>query len=191
MRDSPGERREIFHSWERLSAVCCLPHSGSALSEIMDTPVKEHGNDAFHMTAPLPTGDSCIRAIRGALDFAKVNPEQIDYINAHASSTQLNDANEALCIQKIFNGQAKQVPVSGTKAYYGHPLGASAAIEGVVCALAIRDGLIPPTLNYQTHDPACALDVVPNEPREKTLNYVVSNAFGFGGINSCVVYRKV
>jgi 3-oxoacyl-[acyl-carrier-protein] synthase II len=148
-------------------------------------------NDAFHMTTPLPTGDSCIRAIRDALNFAKVNPEQIDYINAHASSTQLNDANEALCIQKIFNGLAKQVPVSGTKAYYGHPLGASAAIEGVVCALAIRDGLIPPTLNYQTPDPACDLDVVPNEPREKKLNHVLSNAFGFGGINSCIVYRKV
>jgi 3-oxoacyl-[acyl-carrier-protein] synthase II len=148
-------------------------------------------NDAFHMTTPLPTGDSCIRAIRDALKFAQINAEQIDYINAHASSTQLNDANEALCIQKIFNGQAKQVPVSGTKPYYGHPLGASAAIEGVLCALAIRDGLIPPTLNYQSLDPACDLDVVPNEPREKKLTYVLSNAFGFGGINSCVVYRKV
>jgi 3-oxoacyl-[acyl-carrier-protein] synthase II len=141
-------------------------------------------NDAFHMTTPLPTGDSCTRAICDALNFAQVNAEQIDYINAHASSTQLNDANEALCIQKIFNGQAKQVPVSGTKPYYGHPLGASAAIEGVLCALAIRDGLIPPTLNYQSLDPACDLDVVPNEPREKKLTYVLSNAFGFGGINS-------
>ena len=148
-------------------------------------------NDAFHMTAPLPSGDSCIRAMRDALDFARVNPEQIDYINAHASATQLNDANEACCIQKIFNGQTKQVPVSGTKAYYGHPLGASAAIEGVICALAIRDGLIPPTLNYQTPDPACDLDVVPNEPREKNLKFVLSNAFGFGGINSCIVYGKV
>jgi 3-oxoacyl-[acyl-carrier-protein] synthase II len=148
-------------------------------------------NDAFHMTAPLPTGDSCIRAMRDALNFARVNLEQIDYINAHASSTQLNDTNEACCIQKIFNGKAKQVPVSGTKAYYGHPLGASAAIEGVICALAIRYGLIPPTLNYQTPDPACDLDVVPNEPREKKLKFVLSNAFGFGGINSCIVYGKV
>jgi 3-oxoacyl-[acyl-carrier-protein] synthase II len=148
-------------------------------------------NDGFHMTAPLPAGDSCIRAMRDALDFAKTNPEQIVYINAHASSTQLNDANEACCIQKIFNGQTKQVPVSGTKAYYGHPLGASAAIEGVICALAIRDGLIPPTLNYQTPDPACDLDVVPNELREKNLKRVLSNAFGFGGINSCIVYGKM
>jgi 3-oxoacyl-[acyl-carrier-protein] synthase II len=148
-------------------------------------------NDAFHMTTPLPTGKSCIRAIRDALQAARINAEQIDYINAHASSTQLNDANEAFCIQEIFNGKARQLPVSGTKAYYGHPLGASAAIEGVVCALAIRDGLVPPTLNYQTPDPACNLDVVPNEPREEQLGYVLSNAFGFGGINSCVVYKKV
>lgn len=148
-------------------------------------------NDAFHMTNPLPTGKSCIRAIRDALQAARINAEQIDYINAHASSTQLNDANEAFCIQEIFNGKARQLPVSGTKAYYGHPLGASAAIEGVVCALAIRDGLVPPTLNYQTPDPACNLDVVPNEPREEQLGYVLSNAFGFGGINSCVVYKKV
>ena len=148
-------------------------------------------NDAFHMTTPLPTGDSCIRAIRDALEYAQINAEQVDYINAHASSTQLNDANEALCIQKIFNGRGRQVPVSGTKAYYGHPLGASAAIEGVICALAIRDGLIPPTLNYKNPDPACDLDVVPNEPRQKNLKYVLSNAFGFGGINSCVVYKKM
>ena len=125
------------------------------------------------------------------MDFAKVNPEQIDYINAHASSTQLNDSNEAFRIRKIFNGQAKQVPISGTKAYYGHPLGASAAIERIVCALAIRDGLLPPTLNYQTPDPNCDLDVVPNELRETKVKYVLSDAFGFGGINSCVVFRKV
>jgi 3-oxoacyl-[acyl-carrier-protein] synthase II len=148
-------------------------------------------NDAFDMTTPLPTGNSRVRAILDALDYAKVNPQQIDYINAHANSTQLNDASESRCIQTIFNGKAKSVPVSGTKAYYGHPLGASAAIEGVVCALAISDGLIPPTLNYQTPDPACDLDVVPNEPRETRLEYVLSNAFGFGGINSCVVFKKV
>jgi 3-oxoacyl-[acyl-carrier-protein] synthase II len=148
-------------------------------------------NDAFHMTAPLPSGDSCVRAIRDALDCARINPDQIDYINAHASSTQLNDANEAFCIRKIFGERAKHVPVSGTKAYYGHPLGASAAIEGVISALAIRDGFIPPTLNYSNPDPACDLDVVPNEPRNRKLKYVLSNAFGFGGINSCIVYKKL
>jgi len=120
-----------------------------------------------------------------------VNPDQIDYINAHASSTQLNDANEAFCIRKVFGDHTIAIPVSGTKSYYGHPLGASAAIEGVVCALAIRDGLVPPTLNYQNPDPACDLDVVADGPREKELNYIMSNAFGFGGINSCVIFKRV
>ena len=148
-------------------------------------------NDAFHMTTPLPTGDCCIRAMQDAMKYAKVNSDQIDYINAHASSTQLNDANEAFCIRKLFGARTNSIPVSGTKSYYGHPLGASAAIEGVICALAIRDCLIPPTLNYKNPDPACDLDIVANEPREKDLNYVMSNAFGFGGINSCVIFRKL
>ncbi|MBV8413681.1 MAG: beta-ketoacyl-[acyl-carrier-protein] synthase family protein [Verrucomicrobia bacterium] len=148
-------------------------------------------NDAFHMTTPLPTGESCVRAMSDALNYARLNADQIDYINAHASSTQLNDANEAFCIRKVFGDRGRHIPVSGTKAYYGHPLGASAAIEGVICALAIRDRLIPPTLNYQTPDPACDLDVVPNEPREAELHHVLSNAFGFGGINSCVIYAQV
>jgi 3-oxoacyl-[acyl-carrier-protein] synthase II len=148
-------------------------------------------NDAFHMTTPLPTGDSCVRAIRDALDYARLNVDQIDYINAHASSTQLNDANEAFCIRKVFGERTATIPVSGTKGYYGHPLGASAAIEGVLCALAIRDGLIPPTLNYRNPDPACNLDIVANEPREGNLRYILSNAFGFGGINSCIVYKKI
>jgi 3-oxoacyl-[acyl-carrier-protein] synthase II len=148
-------------------------------------------NDAFHMTTPLPTGDSCVRAIRDALNYARLNTDQIDYINAHASSTQLNDSNEAFCIRKVFGARTDTIPVSGTKGYYGHPLGASAAIEGVLCALAIRDRLIPPTLNYRTPDPACNLDVVANEPREGDLRYILSNAFGFGGINSCIVYKKI
>jgi 3-oxoacyl-[acyl-carrier-protein] synthase II len=146
-------------------------------------------NDAFHMTTPLPTGESCIRAMLDALKFARLNPDQIDYINGHASSTQLNDANEAFCIRKVFGDRA--IPVSGTKSYYGHPLGASAAIEGVLCTLAIRDRLIPPTLNYQTPDPDCNLNVVANEPREQDLQYILSNAFGFGGINSCVIFKKL
>jgi 3-oxoacyl-[acyl-carrier-protein] synthase II len=148
-------------------------------------------NDAFHMTTPLPTGDSCIRAMQDAMKYAKVNCDQIDYINAHASSTQLNDANEAFCIRKVFGARTNSIPVSGTKSYYGHPLGASAAIEGVICALAIRDRLIPPTLNYKNPDPACDLDIVANEPREKDLNYVMTNAFGFGGINSCIIFKKL
>jgi len=125
------------------------------------------------------------------MKYAKVSCDQIDYINAHASSTQLNDANEAFCIRKVFGARTNSIPVSGTKSYYGHPLGASAAIEGVICALAIRDRLIPPTLNYKNPDPACDLDIVANEPREKDLNCVMTNAFGFGGINSCIIFKKL
>jgi 3-oxoacyl-[acyl-carrier-protein] synthase II len=148
-------------------------------------------NDAFHMTTPLPTGDSCIRAMRDALTMAQLNPGQIDYVNAHASSTQLNDANECACIKAVFGSATQNLPVSGTKAFYGHPLGASAAIEGVLCALALTHSYIPPTLNFETPDPACDIEIVPNQGREKTLRNVLSNAFGFGGINSCVVFKKL
>jgi 3-oxoacyl-[acyl-carrier-protein] synthase II len=148
-------------------------------------------NDAYHMTSPLPSGDSCIRAMEDALKTAQINPEQIDYISGHASSTRLNDANECACVKKVFGSVATKVPVSGTKAFYGHPLGASAAIEAAVCVLAMQNDFVPPTLNYETPDPDCDLDVVPNQPRQKSINYTLSNAFGFGGINSCVVFRKI
>jgi 3-oxoacyl-[acyl-carrier-protein] synthase II len=148
-------------------------------------------NDAFHMTAPLPSGESCIRAMEDALNSAQINPEQVDYISGHASSTQLNDANECACVKKVFGALATKIPVSGTKAFYGHPLGASAAIEAAVCLLAMQHDFVPPTLNYETPDPACDLDVVPNQPREQQINCALSNAFGFGGINSCVVLRKI
>ena len=148
-------------------------------------------NDAYHMTSPLPSGDSCIRAMEDALNAAQINPDQIDYISGHASSTQLNDANECTCVKKVFGSEATKIPVSGTKAFYGHPLGASAAIEAAVCLLAMQHDFVPPTLNYETSDPACDLDVVPNQPRQKAINYALSNAFGFGGINSCVIFRKV
>jgi 3-oxoacyl-[acyl-carrier-protein] synthase II len=148
-------------------------------------------NDAYHMTSPLPSGDSCIRAMEDALNAARINPDQIDYISGHASSTQLNDANECTCVKKVFGSEATKIPVSGTKAFYGHPLGASAAIEAAVCLLAMQHDFVPPTLNYETPDPACDLDVVPNQPRQKPIHYALSNAFGFGGINSCVVFRKV
>jgi len=148
-------------------------------------------NDAYHMTSPLPSGDSCIRAMEDALNAAQINPDQIDYISGHASSTQLNDANECACVKKVFGSKATKIPVSGTKAFYGHPLGASAAIEAAICLLAMQHDFVPPTLNYETPDPACDLDVVPNQPRQKPINYALSNAFGFGGINSCVIFRKV
>ena len=148
-------------------------------------------NDAFHMTSPLPSGDSCIRAMREALADAQIEHEQIDYINAHASSTQLNDNTETMSIKEVFGEQAKTTPVSGTKGYYAHPLGATGAIEAALCALALDRQWIPPTINYQNPDPACDLDVVPNHGRSAKLNYVMSNSFGFGGINACVILGKV
>ncbi len=148
-------------------------------------------NDAFHMTAPLPDGDSCIRAMRHALADAQLAPEQIDYINAHASSTQLNDSTETMSIKKVFGEHARKIPVSGTKGYTAHPLGATGAIEATISALALDRQWVPPTINYRNPDPACDLDVVPNHGRSAKLNYVMSNSFGFGGINACVVLGKV
>jgi 3-oxoacyl-[acyl-carrier-protein] synthase II len=148
-------------------------------------------NDAFHMTSPLPTGESCIRAMRDALADAGLVPEQIDYINAHASSTQLNDSTETMAIKEVFGAHARNLAVSGTKAYTAHPLGATGAIEAAICALAIEDNWLPPTLNRTDPDPACDLDVVPNYGRSAQLEYVLSNSFGFGGINSCVILGRI
>ncbi|MBA2269064.1 MAG: beta-ketoacyl-[acyl-carrier-protein] synthase family protein [Chthoniobacterales bacterium] len=147
-------------------------------------------NDAFHMTSPLPGGESCVRAIHDALVDAAVAPEQIDYINAHASSTQLSDSTETMALKQLFGSHATRVAVSGTKAFTGHPLGATGAIEAAICALAIDQRWIPPTLNRHHPDPACDLDVVPNHGRAAELNHVLSNSFGFGGINSCIVLAR-
>jgi 3-oxoacyl-[acyl-carrier-protein] synthase II len=148
-------------------------------------------NDAFHMTAPLPSGESCIRAMRDALADAQLAPEQIDYINAHASSTRLNDSTETMSIKQVFGEHGKKIPVSGTKGYHAHPLGATGAIEAAICTLALDRQWVPPTINYQNPDPACDLDIVPNHGRATELNYVMSNSFGFGGINGCVVLGRV
>ncbi|PYI93904.1 MAG: beta-ketoacyl-[acyl-carrier-protein] synthase II [Verrucomicrobia bacterium] len=148
-------------------------------------------NDAFHMTSPLPSGEACIRAMREALADAGLTPDQIDYINAHASSTQMNDNTETLAIKQVFGDYAKRLLVSGTKAYTGHPLGATGAIEAAICALAIERKWAPPTLNRENPDPACDLDVIPHHGRDADLNYVLSNSFGFGGINSCVILGRV
>jgi 3-oxoacyl-[acyl-carrier-protein] synthase II len=146
-------------------------------------------NDAFHMTSPLPSGESVIACMRAALADAGVAPGEVDYINAHASSTQLNDANEAMCVRTVFG--ERPPPVSGTKPFTAHPLGAAGAMETAICALALRDGWIPPTLNHRTPDPACALDVVPNFGRDARLRVVLNNGFGFGGANSSLVLRAI
>jgi 3-oxoacyl-[acyl-carrier-protein] synthase II len=148
-------------------------------------------NDAFHMTSPLPSGESSTRAMRDALADAELVPEQIDYINAHASSTSLNDSCETAAIKEVFGDHARRIPVSGTKAYTAHALGATGAIEAAICALALDRHWVPPTLNRYHPDPACDLDVVPDHGRDAELNYVLSNSFGFGGINACVVLGRV
>ncbi len=148
-------------------------------------------NDAFHMTTPLPGGNSVVQCMRDTLADARVAPDDVDYINAHASSTKLNDANEVACIKAVFGEHAKRVFVSGTKPYTAHPLGATGAMEAVICALAIDRSFIPPTLNYVTPDPECDVDIVPNEARNAKLRVVLNNSFGFGGINSCVLLKSI
>ncbi len=147
-------------------------------------------NDAFHMTSPLPSGESCIRAMRRALADAGVVAEQIDYVNAHGSSTQLGDSTEMMAIKQVFGEQVRKIPVSGTKSYTAHPLGATGAIEAALCTLALEEQWMPPTLSYANPDPVCDLDVVPNHGRPNELNYILSNSFGFGGVNACVVLGK-
>ena len=146
-------------------------------------------NDAFHMTSPAPDGKCVTACMRAALADARVQPSDIGYINPHASSTQLNDANEVMCIRQVF-GDAPP-PVSGTKPFTAHPLGATAAMETAICALALRDQWLPPTLHHRTPDPACDIDIVPNTGRAHTFRHAMNNAFGFGGINSSLVLGLV
>jgi 3-oxoacyl-[acyl-carrier-protein] synthase II len=146
-------------------------------------------NEAYHMTSPLPGGASVIRCMQDTLTDAGLVPEQVGYINAHASGTQMNDSNEAQSIRAVFG--VKSPPTSGTKAITGHPLGATAALETVLCALALEEQLLPPTLHYETPDPACGIDVVPNAARPSRFNYLLNNAFGFGGINACIAMGTV
>ena len=120
-----------------------------------------------------------------------MRPEEIDAVNAHASSTQVNDSTETMAIKTVLGEHAYRIPVSGTKAYHAHPLGATGAIETAVAALTLDRGWLPPTLHYEEPDPACDLDVVPNEGREVKVRRILSNSFGFGGINSCLVLGKV
>jgi 3-oxoacyl-[acyl-carrier-protein] synthase II len=146
--------------------------------------------DAYHITAPPPDGDGAARCMRMAIKDAGLRPEDIDYINAHGTSTPLNDLTETLAIKTVFGEHAKKVPISATKSMTGHLLGGAGSTEAIFTLLAIRDGIIPPTINYEKPDPECDLDYVPNFAREKSLNVVMSNAFGFGGTNATLVFKK-
>ena len=142
------------------------------------------------MTAPRPDGRQAARAMRNALAEAHVAPREIGYVNAHGSSTPLNDPTETVAIKQVFGEHAYRLPLSGTKGYYGHALGASGAIEAAICALASRRGWLPPTVNLETPDPACDLDHITGEGRDRRPEYILSNSFGFGGINAALVFRR-
>jgi len=145
-------------------------------------------SDAYHITQPSP--DGAARAMRGALADGALEPEDIDYINAHGTGTTANDATETIAIRKVFGAHADRLAVSSTKSMHGHTLGAAGAIEAVATLLALRDGLVPPTANYTEADPACNLDVVPNVSRRASIEFALSNSFAFGGLNAVLAFRR-
>ena len=146
--------------------------------------------DAYHITAPSPDGDGAVRCMRMAIKDAGLKPEDVDYINAHGTSTQLNDLTETIAIKTVFGDHAKKIPISATKSMTGHLLGAAGSTEAIFTLLALQDGIMPPTINYDEPDPQCDLDYVPNVARRQSLNVGMSNAFGFGGTNATLVFKK-
>jgi 3-oxoacyl-[acyl-carrier-protein] synthase II len=146
--------------------------------------------DAHHITMPDEIGSGAAQAMRLAIKQAGLQPEDINYVNAHGTSTPANDRLETLAIKQVFGDHVAKMPVSSSKSQFGHLLGAAGAVEAIISLLAIREGLVPATINHRVPDPACSLDVVPNTPRHAELNLVASNSFGFGGHNVCLVFRK-
>jgi len=146
--------------------------------------------DAHHLTAPAPGGEGAARSMQMALDCAGISPREVDYINAHGTSTPLNDKFETMAIKSVFKDHAYKVPVSSTKSMSGHLLGAAGGLEAIVSLLTMQNKLIPPTINYEVPDPECDLDYVPNQAREAEAKIVLSNSFGFGGHNATVIFRK-
>jgi 3-oxoacyl-[acyl-carrier-protein] synthase II len=146
--------------------------------------------DAYHITAPSPDGDGAVRCMRMAIKDAGLKPGDVDYINAHGTSTPLNDLTETIAIKTVFGDHAKKVPISGTKSMTGHLLGAAGSTEAIFTVLSIREGIMPPTINYEEADPQCDLDYVPNAARRTPVKIAMSNAFGFGGTNAALVFKK-
>ena len=146
--------------------------------------------DAYHITAPSPNGEGAARCMRMALRDAGLKPEEVGYINAHGTSTPLNDATETQAIKTVFGEYAKKIPVAATKSMTGHLLGAAGSTEAILCLLTLRDGIIPPTINYEEPDPQCDLDYVPNVARHQTVDVAMSNAFGFGGTNATLIFKR-
>ena len=148
-------------------------------------------SDAYHITSPAPEGEGAARAITRAIEDAKIKPEEITYINAHGTSTNLNDSCETMAVKKAFNEASKNVMMSSTKGNTGHLLGAAGGIEAVVCAKAIEDSFVPPTINYRIPDEECDLDIVPNRGRNVEIKYAMSNSLGFGGHNASIILKKI
>jgi 3-oxoacyl-[acyl-carrier-protein] synthase II len=146
--------------------------------------------DAHHMTQPAPNGTGAARSMQRALRSAGLRPEEIDYVNAHGTSTGPNDRNETAALKTVLGEHAYRIPISSTKSMTGHQLGAAGAVEAMICALAIRDGVAPPTINYEHPDPECDLDYVPNRAREVKIDVAMSNSFGFGGHNATIILRR-
>ncbi len=166
---------ELEHAKRRGARIYALVYGGGASC------------DAFHITQPDPEGKGAVACMKAALKDARLNPEDISYINAHGTSTQYNDATESKAIGIVFGEHAKELPVSSTKSMIGHLLGASGGAEIVACALSLAKGAIHPTINYDHPDPACTLDYVPNTARQAKLDYIMSNSFGFGGHNATII----
>lgn len=148
-------------------------------------------NDAYHISAPAENGAGAALSMRWALEDAGLQPEQIDYINAHGTSTPLNDKSETQAIKTVFGETAYAIPISSTKSMTGHLLGASGALEAVICVQVLQEQILPPTINYEHPDPECDLDYVPNHPRPHKVRHVMSNSFGFGGHNATLIFSQV
>jgi len=164
-----------------------LARGAPILAEVLGQGVS---SDAYNMATPDPDGMGAVRAMRWALEDARVGPEEVDYINAHAPGTVLGDAMETAAIKRLFGSRAYQIPISSTKSMLGHTLGGSGAIEAVACVQTIRTGLVHPTINYHTPDPACDLDYVPNVARKADVLITLTNSFGLGGQNACLVLGR-
>ena len=147
-------------------------------------------NDGYHLVAPHPDGEGAVRTMRWALEDAGLQPEEVDYINAHGTSTPLNDVSETLAIKAVFGEHAYRVPISSTKSMIGHAMGASGALESLACVMTLQTGIIHPTINQEQRDPECDLDYVPNEARRADVRIILKNSFGFGGQNACLVFRR-
>jgi len=147
--------------------------------------------DAHHITAPPEDGNGAVRVMQATLDDAGIGPEQVDYINAHGTSTPPNDRIETLAVKRVFGAQARKLAISSTKSMTGHLLGAAGGLEAGITALVLRDQIIPPTINLDTPDPECDLDYVPHVARKASVTYAMSNSFGFGGTNACLLFKRL